>query len=299
MRISKLSETQFNISIRRDAEFTGLKMLTTSDTDFKYLSFIENVNYVNYCKNENAVSCILITEELYKTLDIDKEIGILITKNPKKTFYEIHNYLSKNKFYREDYNSIISPDAKVSTLAYISSHNVRIGAGTIIEPNVTIHENVEIDENVIIRSGTVIGGSGFQYLNIGDEILPVESAGGVKIYNGVEIKNNTCVDKGVFGGDTIIYENVKIDNLVHIAHDDVIHRNTLIAAGAQLGGRVTLGENCWVGVNATISNGLIVGNNSRISLGSVVTRNVESEQTVTGNFAIDHTKFMENLKKIR
>ena len=125
------------------------------------------------------------------------------------------------------------------------------------------------------------------------------SAGRVVLEDYVEIQHLSCVDRGVFGGETLIKKYAKIDNLVHIAHDDIIGERTHIVAGTALGGRVTIGSDSWTGINATISNGITIGDDATVSLGSVVTRDVPSDETVTGNFAIDHKKFLDNLRKIR
>ena len=57
-----------------------------------------------------------------------------------------------------------------------------------------------------------------------------------------------------------------------------------------------VGDDVWIGVNATVSNRIKIGKGARVSLGSVVTKDVPAGQTVTGNFAIDHARFMKNLK---
>ena len=57
-----------------------------------------------------------------------------------------------------------------------------------------------------------------------------------------------------------------------------------------------VGDHVWLGFGATLRNGLIIGEGSRVNMGSVVTKNVLPGESVTGNFAIEHDKFMENLK---
>lgn len=59
-----------------------------------------------------------------------------------------------------------------------------------------------------------------------------------------------------------------------------------------------IGDNVWLGFGATIRNGLHIGNCARINMGSVVTKNIQNYGNVTGNFAIPHKDFIENLKKI-
>jgi len=48
----------------------------------------------------------------------------------------------------------------------------------------------------------------------------------------------------------------------------------------------------------SVKNGLILGENSKVSMGAVVTKDVKDNEVVTGNFAIPHKQFIENLKKI-
>ena len=46
-----------------------------------------------------------------------------------------------------------------------------------------------------------------------------------------------------------------------------------------------------------IKNGLTIGNQARINMGAVVSLDVAEHEAVTGNFAIEHRKFIENMKK--
>ena len=149
----------------------------------------------------------------------------------------------------------------------------------------------------IIRSGSRIGGNGFEFSRFGNEVLSISFAGDVLIEENVEIQNNTCIDRGVFDR-TFLGKNVKVDNLVHIAHDVKIGDNTFVVACTLIGGRTRIGKNSYLGPNCTVKNGLILGENSKVSMGAVVTKNVKDNEVVTGNFAIPHKQFIENLKKI-
>ncbi len=132
-------------------------------------------------------------------------------------------------------------------------------------------------------SNCVIGSSGFGYER-DENGIPVRMPhlGNVVIGENVEIGSNVCVDRAVIGS-TVIGDNVKIDNLVHVAHGAKIGKNTLIVAGAVIGGSVDIGENCFIGMNASIKNKVKIGNNVTIGAGAVVLKDVPDGETWIGN----------------
>ena len=84
--------------------------------------------------------------------------------------------------------------------------------------------------------------------------------------------------------------------MVHIGHGTIVGRQTLFAAGTTISGNCIIGNRVWFGVHSTVSNRIQIGDHARISLGSVVTQDVPEGKTVTGNFAIPHPVFIQNLK---
>ena len=70
----------------------------------------------------------------------------------------------------------------------------------------------------------------------------------------------------------------------------------MIVAQVGIGGRTVVGNHVWLGFGATVRNGLVIEDMARVNMGSVVTKNVLAGESVTGNFAIPHERFMENLK---
>ena len=101
---------------------------------------------------------------------------------------------------------------------------------------------------------------------------------------------------GVFG-TTYIGKYVHVDDLVQVGHDVKIGDLSIIVAGTVIGGRTRIGENSYLSINSTIKNGLILGENCKVNMGAVVSQNVKDNETVTGNLAIEHSKFIKNLKK--
>ena len=159
-----------------------------------------------------------------------------------------------------------------------------------------IDDCVTLGANIYIGHNCSIGLRGFGYER-DEDLTPINipHTGKVIIGDNVSIGSNTCIDRGTIS-DTIIGNNTKIDNLCHIAHNVIIGNNVLIVAGAILCGSCIIEDNVWIGPGAIISNKITIGEGSYISLGSVVTKNVEPGSKVTGNFAIDHDKFIQDLK---
>lgn len=295
--IIKKTGKRFEIKeILEDREFETLG-LAGANVDLKFCTFIEDKKYLdNLSGNANMV---ITTAHIAEKIT-DK--GVCISDNPRISYFTLHNYLSTKDDYKinANFKTQIGKDCNISDLAYIAGENVRIGDNVIIEEFVSIKENVIIGDNSIIRSGTVIGSEGYEFKRIDDKVLPVKHIGWVEIGEHVEIQHNTCVDKAIYPWDrTIISDYCKIDNLVHIAHGVKLDKGVFVVAGTLMGGRTVIGQNTWVGVGATVSNGLDIGREARLNIGSVVTKDVSDGSAVSGNFAIDHKKFIEFIKSIR
>lgn len=296
MKLSDLIDKISDIKLYRDNEFDYVDY-SNSKLSKKVLTFIEDERYIKYLSD--SITCIICNIENASLFS--QKYGILLSSNPRLDFYLIHNFLSLNSIeYRKGtFKTIIGKNCKISDRAIIEEENVIIGNNVIVEDNAILKSNVKIGDNCIIRSGSIIGGEGFQF-DKGKEKFFIEHCGGVIIGNQVELQYNTCVDKALFPWDnTRVGNQTKLDNLVQISHAVKIGDNCLIAANSCIGGSTIIGDNCWVGLSATISNGLILGNNCRINIGAVVTKNVDDNQSVTGNFAIEHSKFINFIKKIR
>jgi UDP-3-O-[3-hydroxymyristoyl] glucosamine N-acyltransferase len=182
----------------------------------------------------------------------------------------------------------------------VIADKVQIGQWCTIGENVVIKDNSIIGDKVIIGAATVIGSDGFQFRRIAGRLIHIPSFGGVHIHDGVEIKAGCCIDRASgIGSATIIGKNTKLDDLVFIAHDVKIGERCLIVAHAMIAGLVTIGDDVWIGPGALISDELTIGDKAYITIGAVVTKDVLPCQHVTGNFAIEHMKFIDNLRKIR
>ncbi len=289
----KLSELNIG-EVIRDSEFDWLGLTAEEYEGRKVLTFLNDEKYIEEVIKNKSITSIITTLKIADKIK-NLNIGILISKNPKKDFFELHNKLVEENFYFIKEENKISSKALISSKATIGEYNIEIEENVLIEDNVTIYPNTVIKKNSIIRAGSRIGGNGFEFSRFEDEILSIKSAGKVIIKENVEIQNNNTIDKGVFG-ETILSKNVKTDNLVHIGHDVIIGENTFLTACVEISGRVKIGKNSYFGPNCTIKNGIIIGENAKITMGAVVTKNVNDNETVTGNFAVSHTDYLKILK---
>lgn len=269
--------------------------LVASDIKQENCIFLDDEKYAEQIKE--SVTMVITTESIADKLVTDRR-GVCIVAEPRILFFMIHNYMANSSGYaREKEETRIGRNCEISPLAVIAKENVIIGDNVRIEEFAIIRENTVIGANSIIRAGAKIGGQGFEFKRKDDTIMAVEHCGGVVLGENVEIQYNSCIDKAIYPWDnTIIGDNTKIDNLVHVGHAVKTNKNVMIVANSGIGGRVEIDKDTWIGFGATIRNGVKVGKGARANMGAVVTKDIADFQNVTGNFAIEHGAFIRNMK---
>jgi UDP-3-O-[3-hydroxymyristoyl] glucosamine N-acyltransferase len=207
----------------------------------------------------------------------------------------------------------VGPNAQVgdnSTLVfgvYVGTATT-IGDDCLIYANVTIREGCEVGSRVIMHPGAVVGSDGFGYVKESGAHRKIPQIGGVVIEDDVELGANTTVDRATVGA-TRIGRGTKIDNVVHVAHNSTIGKNTVMAAQTGMAGSVKIGDDVviagqvGIGDHVTIGDGVIVAGQSGVSA------NVKPGKTVSGQPARDHrlakrihactTRLPELYKKVR
>lgn len=283
---------------KKTLEFNSLGLAGYNKGD-RVCTFIENEKYIKELTNNIGV--VLTTQDIAEKMEInDANFGVCIVEKPKITYFLIHNYLtSLEEYVGTSRATYIGENCKISDTAVISPNNVKIGDNVLIEDFVVIKENTIIGDNSIIRAGCKIGGEGFEFKVNDSATFGVKHVGGVVIGKNVEIQYNSCIDKAIYPwDDTIIGDFTKIDNLVHIGHAVKIGKRSMIVANSGIGGRVMIGDDAWIGFGAIIRNGITIGNKARINMGSVVTKSVDNNTHVSGNFAIEHDKYIKHVKEI-
>ena len=145
--------------------------------------------------------------------------------------------------------------------------NASIGENSILYANVTVYHSCIIGKRVILHSGVVVGADGFGFAAPGKDNNKIPQVGFVQIDDDVEIGANSTIDRATLG-KTWIQRNVKIDNLVQIAHNVVIGENSVITAQVGISGSTKLGKSVIVGGQAGIVGHINIGDNVMIAAGS-------------------------------
>jgi UDP-3-O-[3-hydroxymyristoyl] glucosamine N-acyltransferase len=165
--------------------------------------------------------------------------------------------------------SQIGDDTVIGAGSYVG-HEAIVGSACLIYPLVTIRERSRVGSRVIIHSGAVIGADGFGFEVVDGRHQKIQQLGIVQIDDDVEIGANTTVDRARFGR-TWIQQGVKIDNLVQIAHNVIIGKNSVIVAqtgisgSTRVGERVTMAGQVGIVGHVEIADGSIIAAQSGIS----------------------------------
>jgi UDP-3-O-[3-hydroxymyristoyl] glucosamine N-acyltransferase len=182
--------------------------------------------------------------------------------------------------------AVIEDEVEIGAGSEIAAHCVlgqgsRLGERCRLYPRVTLYAGARLGNRVILHSGTVIGADGFGYVRAPDRQWKFPQVGGVEIADDVEIGANSTIDRGSLGV-TRIQKDVKIDNLVQIAHNVEIGEHVVVAAqtgisgsstverNAIVGGQVGMGDHCLVEEGAVCGSGSGILPGKKIRRGQVV-----------------------------
>jgi len=185
---------------------------------------------------------------------------------------------------------IIGNNVTIFPQVYIGN-KVTIADNTIVYPGVKIYRDCVIGRNCTLHAGVVIGSDGFGFAPQSDNnYLKVPQTGNVILEDNVEVGSNTTIDRATLGS-TILRQGVKLDNLIQVAHNVEIGRNTVIAAQTGISGSTKIGKNCLIGGQVGIVGHLTIADNVKIGAQSGVEGNITTEGAIVlGSPAIEVMK---------
>jgi UDP-3-O-[3-hydroxymyristoyl] glucosamine N-acyltransferase len=173
-------------------------------------------------------------------------------------------------------NAIIGNNSKIYPHCYIGD-NVKVGDDCTLFSGVKIYADCQIYNRIIIHSSTVIGSDGFGFAPQKDgSYTKISQIGNVIIEDDVEIGSNSCIDRATMGS-TIIRQGVKLDNLLQLAHNVEIGKNTVIASQTGISGSAKIGENCIIGGQVGVVGHISIAKGSQIQAKSGIGRSIDEE----------------------
>jgi UDP-3-O-[3-hydroxymyristoyl] glucosamine N-acyltransferase len=266
------------------------------------ISFLSNPKYEHFIyttqasavivKNDfqakKTISCALIrVDDPYSSFTtLLEEYHKLISF--QKTGIEQPSFIGENSItganiYRGAFSYIgsnvrIGDNVKIYPHVYIGDHTI-IGDNTILHSSVKLYASTRVGANCVIHAGTVIGSDGFGFAPQEDGTYKtIPQLGNVLIEDNVTIGANTTIDCATLYGDsTIIRKGVKMDNLIQIAHNVEIGKNTVIAAQTGISGSTRIGENCVIAGQVGIAGHLVIANNTSIGAQSGIGKSLQEE----------------------
>ncbi len=281
------------------------------------ITFLANPKYKDYIYSTNAsvvlvssdfvpekqISATLIkVENVYASLAFLMErfnTGMSIKSAIAKTAIVDETVVLGSDVAIDDY-VIVKPNVKIGNHTKIFGQvfigdRVEIGDHVTIYPGVKIYHNCKIGDRCVIHANTVIGSDGFGFAK--DEngnYKKIPQTGNVVLENDVEIGSNTVIDRASMGS-TIIKEGVKLDNLIQIAHNVSIGKNTAIAAQAGVAGSTSIGQNCLIGGQVGIVGHINIADGAMIQAQSGIASSIkEKDAKLYGYPAIDYQTYLKS-----
>jgi UDP-3-O-[3-hydroxymyristoyl] glucosamine N-acyltransferase len=270
----------------------------------KYESFIYTTQATavivkkDFQPKKEITSTLILVEDPYSSFtrlleEYHKIISFQKTGIEEPSFIGDNNKTGNN-IYRGAFSYIgsgceIGDNVKVYPHCYVGD-NVVIGNNTILHANVKLYAGTKVGSNCEIHSGTVIGSDGFGFApQENGTYKAIPQLGNVIIEDNVSIGANSVIDCAtMFGDSTVIHDGAKLDNLIQIAHNVEIGKNTVMAAQTGVSGSAKIGDNCVIAGQVGIAGHLQIANKTSVGGKAGINKSVKEEGLkLMGTFAFD------------
>jgi UDP-3-O-[3-hydroxymyristoyl] glucosamine N-acyltransferase len=180
-------------------------------------------------------------------------------------------------------NAVVGDACEIGAACTIGPGSVlygecRLGAGCLLHANVTLGYGVRMGQRVIVHPGAVIGADGFGIAFATDHWEKVPQLGGVVIGDDCEIGCNTTIDRGAIG-DTVLEEDVRIDNLCQIGHNVHFGAHTAMAGLSGVAGSTIIGKYCLIAGGSGFSGHLEIADKTTLAASTRAFRSIREPGT--------------------
>lgn len=276
----------------RSRLLTGLANLALANEH--QLSFLANPKFRKFLDDTRA-GAVIVTREFADSAKFD----CLVSDNPYLSYARASRLFDNRPPLEPGIHptAVIAASAVIGANVAVGAHcvvgagaaigaNTSIGSGTVIgdnciigsdcifHANVTLYHAIRVGDDCIIHSGAVIGADGFGFAPGPNGWEKIAQLGSVIIGNRVEIGASSTVDRGALE-DTIIADNVIIDDQVHVAHNVQIGEGTAIAGCAGIAGSTIIGKHCLIAGAAAINGHISIADGVQIQGHARITSSID------------------------
>ena len=208
--------------------------------------------------------------------------------------YELKNNFMCGKNFEVGAGTIIEPFVTIGD-------DVKIGANCLIESNVSIGSGTVIENNCVIHSGARIGAKSFLHYEKCGEAKCFFGIGQAILGDGVQVGYNSVVQRGTIS-DTLIGERTLIGNLVVIAHDVKIDSDSRIVCQSGIAGGAKIGSRVKILAQSGVVDNVELEDYVTLLSKSVATKNVKRGKIISGLYGREHKaelKIQAELRKLK
>ena len=298
-------------AVNGDGETLIRAVAPLESADNGTIAFLANPKYRSHLATTRASAVIVSPRDAEATA-----LPKLVSENPYATYARVATLFHPVPAVTPGVHAtaVIAPSAAIAPSAFIAPYvsigerstvgeRARIHAGCVVGddcmiaddvtlyPRVVAYANTSIGPRTIVHSGVVLGADGFGMAEQDAHWLKVPQVGGLQIGADVEIGANTTIDRGAIG-NTVIEDDVKLDNQIQIGHNCHIGRHTAIAGCAGIAGSTRVGKNCKIGGAAMLTGHIDIADGTTISGATGVFDSIRQPGVYTAAFpALTHLEW--------
>lgn len=304
LRLADVAE-RFGLELRGDGAGLVEGVATLEAATSSQLSFFTHARYRTALSGTRAAGVVLAASDAASC-----PVASLVSARPYADFARVASLFERRPHYAVGVHStaVIAADAIVDPSAHVGAHvavgaRARVGARSVLGAGcvigedcvvgedcelvarVTLVRNVRLGRRVRIHPGAVLGADGFGNAYEDGRWIKVPQLGGVVVGDDCEIGANTCIDRGALG-DTVLEEDVRLDNLVQIGHNVHVGAHTAMAGCVGVAGSARIGRNCLIAGQAGIGGHIDICDNVTVTAASALTHSIHQPGVYSGSLPV-------------